>query len=50
MSKRLRVYLDAHDVFSRIFRTEVDLVMRGAVKNKIIAAEINRTKKLLYGA
>jgi predicted nucleotidyltransferase len=32
------------------FRPEVDLIMSGAVKNKVIAGEIDRTKKLLYGA
>jgi hypothetical protein len=26
------------------------LVMRGAVKNKVIAKEIDRTKKLIYAA
>jgi hypothetical protein len=26
------------------------LVMQGAVKNKVIAGEIDRTKKLVYGA
>jgi len=26
------------------------LVMQGAVKNRVIAGEIDRTKKLVYGA
>jgi predicted nucleotidyltransferase len=30
--------------------TEVDLVMVGAVKNRYIARDIERTKKLLYAA
>jgi hypothetical protein len=34
----------------RIFQADVDLVMRGAVKNKVIAKEIDRTKKLIYAA
>ena len=50
ITKRFHVYLDARDAFRRIFRSEVDLVMSGAVKNKIIAGEIDRTKKLVYGA
>ena len=32
-----------------IFRIKVDLVMRAAVKSKVIAGEIDRTKKLLCG-
>lgn len=50
ITKRFHVYLEARDAFRKIFRTEVDLVMRGAVKNKVIAGEIDRTKKLIYGA
>jgi len=34
---------------SKILQAEVDLVMSGAVKNKVIASEIDRTKKLVYG-
>ncbi|MCP9795425.1 nucleotidyltransferase domain-containing protein [Synechococcus lacustris L1E-Slac] len=50
ITKRFHAYLDARDAFRKILRVEVDLVMSGAVKNKIIAGEIDRTKKLLYGA
>lgn len=50
ITKRFHTYLDARKAFRRIFNAEVDLVMSGAVKNKIIANEIDRTKKLLYGA
>jgi predicted nucleotidyltransferase len=50
ITKRFHVYLDARETFRKIFRTNVDLVMQGAVRNKVIAGEINRTKKLLYGA
>ena len=46
ITKRFHVYPDARDAFRRIFRCEVDLVMSGAVKNKVIAGEIDRTKKL----
>ena len=50
ITKRFHAYLDARNEFKKIFQAEVDLVMHGAVKNKIIANEIERTKKLLYGS
>jgi uncharacterized protein len=50
ITKRFHTYLEARDAFRQIFQADVDLVMRGAVKNKIIAAEIDRTKKLIYRA
>ena len=43
-------YLDARDAFQKIFEADVDLVMQDAVKNKIISREIDRTKRLVYGA
>jgi predicted nucleotidyltransferase len=49
ITKKFHTYLDARNEFKKIFQAEVDLVMHGAVKNKIIANEIDRTKKLLYG-
>jgi predicted nucleotidyltransferase len=50
VTKKFHVYLDAREAFIRIFNADVDLVMRGAVKNKVIAMEIDRTKKLIYAA
>lgn len=50
VTKKFHVYLDAREAFRRIFNADVDLVMRGAVKNKVIAEEIDRTKKLIYAA
>jgi predicted nucleotidyltransferase len=50
ITKRFHIYLDAREAFRNIFQADVDLVMRGAVKNKVIASEIDRTKKLVYGA
>lgn len=50
VTKKFHVYLDALEAFRRIFNADVDLVMRGAVKNKVIAKEIDRTKKLIYAA
>ena len=50
VTKKFHTYLDARDAFRRIFQADVDLVMRGAVKNKVIANEIDRTKKLIYAA
>ena len=50
VTKKFHTYLDAREAFRRIFQADVDLVMRGAVKNKVIAKEIDRTKKLIYAA
>jgi len=50
VTKKFHAYLDAREAFRRIFNADVDLVMRGAVKNKVIANEIDRTKKLIYAA
>ena len=49
ISKKFHTFLEARAAFSKILQAEVDLVMSGAVKNKIIASEIDRTKKLIYG-
>jgi len=49
ISKKFHVYLEARAALSKILQAEVDLVMSGAVKNKFIANEIDRTKKLVYG-
>lgn len=50
VTKRFHIYLAAREAFRNIFQADVDLVMQGAVKNKVIAREIDRTKKLVYGA
>ena len=50
VTKKFHAYLDAREAFRRIFQADVDLVMSGAVKNKVIASEIDRTKKLIYAA
>jgi predicted nucleotidyltransferase len=49
ITKRFHVFLDAREAFRNILQADVDLVMQGAVKNKVIAGEIDRTKKLVYG-
>jgi len=50
ITKRFHAYLDAREAFRSIFQADVDLVMQGAVKNKVISSEIDRTKKLVYGS
>ena len=50
ITQRFHVFLDAREAFRNIFQSDVDLVMKGAVKNQVIAGEIDRTKKLVYGA
>lgn len=47
---RVDAYFGLHEALSEILGTEVDLVMAGAVKNRFIAAEIERTKQRLYAA
>jgi predicted nucleotidyltransferase len=49
ITKRFHTYLGAREAFRNIFHADVDLVMQGAVKNKVIAGEIDRTKRLVYG-
>ncbi|MFM6129795.1 MAG: nucleotidyltransferase family protein [Sphaerospermopsis kisseleviana] len=49
ISKKFHAYLEACAAFSKILQAEVDLVISGAVKNKVIASGIDRTKKLIYG-
>jgi predicted nucleotidyltransferase len=50
VTKLFHAYLDAREAFRKIFQADVDLIMQDAVKNKIILKEIDRTKRLLYGA
>jgi predicted nucleotidyltransferase len=38
------------DELQSILGTKVDLVMSGAVHNAVIAREIEKTKRLIYGA
>ena len=43
-------YFDMLDELRSLLGVDVDLVMTGAVKNRYIAREIERTKQLLYAA
>jgi hypothetical protein len=47
---KAHAYFDLLDELREVLGTEVDLVMIGALKNRYIAAEIERTKQLLYAA
>ena len=47
---RVDAYFDLLDDFRGILGTEVDLVMVDAIKNRYIAADIERTKQALYAA
>ena len=47
---RAQEYFDMLDELEALFGTKVDLVMAGAVKNRYIAADIERTKHMLYAA
>ena len=43
-------YFDLREELRSILDAEVDLVMSDAVKNRYIAADIERTKQVLYAA
>ena len=43
-------YFDLLDDLRALLGVEVDLVMAGAVKNRYIARDIERTRQLLYAA
>ncbi len=47
---KAHAYFDLLDELREALGTDVDLVMSGAVKNRYIAAEIERTKQMLYAA
>jgi len=47
---RVEAYFGMRDELRGLPKREVDLVMVGAVKNRYIAREIERTKQLLYAA
>ena len=43
-------YFDLLDELRELLGVEVDLVMTGAIKNRYIARDIERTRQLLYAA
>jgi predicted nucleotidyltransferase len=47
---KAHAYFDMLDELHEALGTDVDLVMAGAVKNRYIAADIERTKQVLYAA
>jgi predicted nucleotidyltransferase len=47
---RAYAYFDMLDELEAALGNKVDLVMAGAVKNRYIRAEIERTKQMLYAA
>jgi len=47
---RAHSYFDMAEDLEAALEVKVDLVMAGAVKNRYISAEIERTKQMLYAA
>ena len=47
---KFHAYFEMLDELQSILGTKVDLVMSGAVRNAVIAREIEKTKRLIYGA
>jgi len=47
---RVKAYFALRDELEEILGTQVDPVVKGAIKNAVIAREIERTKQGLYAA
>jgi predicted nucleotidyltransferase len=47
---RVEAYFALRDELERSLGSAIDLVVSGAVKNAVIAKDIDRTKRLLYAA
>ena len=47
---KFHAYFEMLDELQSVLGSKVDLVMSGAVRNAIIAREIERTKRKIYGA
>ncbi len=47
---KAHAYFDMLDELCELLGSDVDLVMAGAVKNRYIAGDIERTKQMLYAA
>ena len=47
---KFHAYFEMLDELQRVLGTKVDLVMSGAVRNAIIAREIENTKRINYGS
>ena len=47
---KAHAYFDMLDELRGLLDTDVNLVMAGAVKNRFIARDIERTKQMLYAA
>lgn len=42
-------YFDFRDALERLFGRKVDLIEKGALRNKYFIANVNRTKQMIYG-
>jgi predicted nucleotidyltransferase len=47
---RVDAYFGMRDELRALLKEEIDLVMAGAIKNRYVSLEIERTKQLLYAA
>ena len=47
---KFHAYFEMLDELQSVLGSKIDLVMSGAVRNAIIAREIERTKRKIYGA
>jgi uncharacterized protein len=47
---KFHAFFEMLDELQRVLGTKVDLVMSGAVRNAIIAREIEKAKRIVYGS
>lgn len=47
---KFHAFFEMLDELQRVLGTKVDLVMSGAVRNALIAREIEKTKRIIYGS
>jgi predicted nucleotidyltransferase len=47
---KFHAYFDMLDELQQLLGSKVDLVMSGAVRNAVIAHEIERTKRMIYAS
>ena len=49
-AEKAHTFFEMRDALHALLHREIDLVMTGAVRNRIIAREIENSRQLIYGA
>ena len=50
MYAKFHAYFEMLDELQQLLGSKVDLVMSGAVRNEVIAREIEKTKRIIYAS